>query len=223
MISRRSLVLFLALGVAAGALGATTSEIGVTVADLQAADVIYDPGATPDADDQARLQGAADDLRAKGFPTKFIVTGTRLADADATARGLRDALGAELGDIQKIKAVFVLGPRQLGTGANAFPAEIAEAFEAERTVFENDAVAGVINVANRLQERDAAGLLPGEELPDDDFNWLLFILLPALVLLAGIVAVVMIRRSVARGQAARSGGSDAPDDDARSEGETPDP
>jgi hypothetical protein len=211
-----------AVAAATGASTATTPDITLSVDELTASEVFYVNGATPDGDDRERLQASADDLDAKGYPVKFIVTRTALADPDRTANRLRSQATAALGDPRQVTlAVFILGPRQFG-GAGALPGEIPDAFEAERSVFEDDPVAGVINVANRLQKRAEAGLLSADEpLPDNGFNWLLYILVP-LVLLAGIVAVVLIRRSVARGQAVTSGGPGAPDDDPGSEGQSPD-
>ncbi len=197
----------------------------VTADALADADVVVDSGATLSDGDRQRLQSAADELTAKGFPVKFVVTEAADAEGDLTAAKLRAELGKKLGSIDNIDGVFIIAPRQLGIDADVFPREKQEAFDAERSTLAGDPIAGTINIAKRFQKLDEAALLPGEKLPEKSFNWLLLVVLPAVLILGGLFAIVRIRRAVARGDAARgtqvSDGADAPDDDPGAEGETP--
>ncbi len=204
---------------------APSAVAAVTADALADADVVVDSDATLSDGDRQRLQGAADDLKAKGFPVKFVITETSDSNRDLTAAKLRSDLGKKLGSIDNIDGVFIIAPRQLGIDADVFPQEKQAAFEAERSTLTDDPIAGTINIAKRFQKLDEAALLPGEKLPEESFNWLLFIVLPALLILGGLFAIFRIRRAVARGDEARgtpvSDRADAPDDDPGAESETP--
>jgi hypothetical protein len=122
-------------------------------------------------------------------------------DLDATARRLRSGLAAEIG-LEQIDAVYVLGPRELGIDADAFPREIAETLDAQRATLQQDDIQGVINIAERLQFLDEVAALPGEPIErlDEGFpTWAIILLVLAGV--AGIVAFVFARRAATRGSA----------------------
>jgi hypothetical protein len=194
-------LLIVAALITAGVL-ATTAHGAVSVADLQANDVVFDTGVTRSADERAQLQAAADDLRAKGFPTKFVVVATGTKNPDAVAADLRKGLADTIG-IDNIDAVLVLGNRQLGISADVFQSERDEAFQAEVDTLRSDDIAGTINVANRLQAFDAAGALPGsasEESSGDGLAWWLIALI-VLGAVAAIVAAFLARHAAKRGAA----------------------
>src|SRR3990172_3478908 len=82
----------------------SVGHAAVSVADLRTNDVVFDDGVNrPDAD-RERLQGAADSLRGKEFPTKFVVVAKTSKDLDQVAAELRRGLVDEVG-IQGIDAV----------------------------------------------------------------------------------------------------------------------
>ena len=194
-------LLFVAALIMAAVL-ASTAQGAVSVADLQANDVVFDTGVTRSADERARLQAAADDLRAKGFPTKFVVVATGTKQLDSVAAGLRKGLADTIG-VDNIDAVLVLGNRQLGINADVFQSERDEAFRAEVDTLRSDDIAGTINVANRLQAFDEAGALPGstsEATSDDGIAWWLIALI-VVGAVAAIAAAFLARRAAKRGAA----------------------
>lgn len=192
------LMILVALIVAA--VGASAGHGAVSVADLRAGDVVFDDGANRPAADRERLQRAADALRAKGFPTKFVVMATAPKDPDRVAADLRKGLAREVG-IGNIDAVLVLGHRTLGISANVFQSERSAAFQAEVATLKTDDIAGTINVANRLQQFDEAGALPGETVTKKSDSGVPAALIGVLaaVLVGGLVAIFLIRRAVKRG------------------------
>lgn len=184
--------------------GATGVLAAVSGQDLRGTDVFFEPGVTrPDAD-RDRLQAAADELKDKGFPTKFVVVAERPADGDAFAKKLRTEVG-----VDQVSAVLVLAPRQLAIGAKVFDCEKQLAFDAEVETLRTDDVQGTINVARRLQEFAEIGALRDEKCneidgPTKDTGfpvWAIVVL--AAVGVVGIVAIVLIRRAVKRSEARR--------------------
>jgi len=196
---RRSAILA-ALVVAAFA--SSVGHAAVSVVDLRANDVVFDDGVNrPDAD-RERLQRAADSLRGKKFPTKFVVVAKTSKDLDQVAAELRKGLADEVG-IQSIDAVLVLGSRELGINADVFDSERVTAFQAEVATLRTDDIAGTINIANRLQKFDEAAALPGDDSstsPGGGFSgWVIAALVA--VGLAGVVGVVLARRAAKRSDA----------------------
>jgi hypothetical protein len=220
---RRAIALVFLLVAAIGAAGARAA---VTAEDLRDAEVFVEQGVTRPDRDRVRLQAAADELAGKGFPTKFVIVAKKPADADGLARMLRTDLGEST-----VSAVLVLGPRVLGVDAKVFDCEQRLAFDAEVDTLRRDDVQGTINVAGRLQEFAEAGALRDSECkeiagPTKDSGfpvWAIVLLAAAGV--AGVVAIVLIRRAVARGEARRAsehatGDGLPPDADAADETET---
>lgn len=195
----RRVVILVALIVAA--LGASAGHGAVSVADLRANDVVFDTGVSrPDAD-RARLQSAADELRGKSFPTKFVLLARAPKDIDHLAATLRGGLGRQIG-IDKIDAVLVLAPHQLGISADVFDSERTAARQDGVPALRADDIAGVILVADRLQQFDKAGALPGADTSTSGGGvsaWLIAVL--AAAGLAGVVAVVLARRAAKRSAA----------------------
>lgn len=194
---RRLRLLFALL--AAGLVAPAATHAAVTVDQLQASDVVFDTGVALGDADRARLQAAADDLKAKEFPTKFVVVAQRPKDLDVLAKDLRDGLALRIG-LDQIDGVFVLGPRELGIAADAFDQEKLDAFNAERDTLRADGVQGMINVANRLQALDAAGALPGDPDPPKKGGFsaaIIGLLIAAGV--AGLIAMMLARRTARRG------------------------
>jgi hypothetical protein len=181
---------------------APAAHAAVSVADLQANDVVFDAGVTRSAEDRARLQSAADELRAKAFPTKFVVVSTGPKSLDKVAFDLRAGLAKKIG-VDNIDAVLVLGNRQLGINADVFQSERDQAFQAEIDTLRSDDIAGTINVANRLQAFDEAGALPGDKPAKSDGGISAWII--ALIVVAGIAVIAgafLARRAAKRGAAA---------------------
>lgn len=183
-------------------LAAPAAHAAVTLAELQASDVVFDTGVERSSADRARLQRAADELKAKSFPTKFVVVARGPRNLDRYAFDLRKTLAEKVG-VDNIDAVLVLGNRQLGISADVFENERDKAFKAEIATLRSDDIAGTINVANRLQAFDQAGALPGdtpERKSDDGVAW--WIILVIGILAAGaVVVVVLARRAAKRGAA----------------------
>ena len=181
-----------------GLIAPAAANAAVTVDQLQASDVVFDTGVTLGDADRARLQDAADDLKGKSFPTKFVVVAQRLQDLDRLAADLRSGLALRIG-LENIDGVFILGPRELGIAADAFEQEKIDAFNAETDTLRTDSVQGMINVANRLQALDAAGALPGDTTsPKKGISGAIIGLIIA-VGIAGIVAMAFARRAAKRG------------------------
>jgi hypothetical protein len=181
---------------------APAAHAAVTAADLQQSDVVFDTGVTRSDEDRARLQSAADELRAKSFPTKFVVVASGPANLDKLAFELRRDLAEKIGGIDDIDAVLVLGKRQLGISADVFDSERQQAFQAEVDTLRSDDIAGTINVAKRLQAFDEAGALPGDtsQTPADDGlpGWAIALIAAAGLVVIGVV-VFLIRRAVKHG------------------------
>ena len=186
-------------------IGVAVANGAVTARELRDTDVFFEAGVTRSDDDRARLQSAADELSGQGFPTKFVVVAERPADPDALARTLRKDLGEGT-----TSAVLVLGPRALGVDAKVFDCEQQLAFDAEVATLRSDDVQGTINVARRLKEFVEIGALRDEKCNEIDGptkdsgfpTWA--IVLMAAAGAAGIVAVVLIRRAVKKGEARRA-------------------
>ncbi len=185
---------------AVACLVAPAAHAAVSVADLQAGDVVFDTGVTRSAEDRARLQSAADELRAKAFPTKFVVVATGPKNLDKLAFDLRAGLAKKIG-VDNIDAVLVLGNRQLGINADVFQSERDQAFQAEIDTLRSDDIAGTINVAKRLQAFDQAGALPGDKPAKSDGGFPVWAII--LIVLGGlaVVAVFLVRRAVRRNAA----------------------
>lgn len=179
-----------------------TAHAAVDVADLQASDVVFDTGVTRSADDRARLQTAADELGAKGFPTKFVVVATGPTNLDKLAFDLRAGLAKKIG-VDNIDAVLVLGKRQLGISADVFQSERDKAFQAEIDTLRSDDIAGTIAVANRLQAFDQAGALPGDASSAESDGGLPWWIIALIVVgaIAVIVGAFLARRAAKRGAA----------------------
>jgi hypothetical protein len=195
---RRFLILAV---VAVTCLMAPAANAAVSVADLQANDVVFDAGVTRSAEDRARLQSAADELRAKAFPTKFVVVATGPKNLDEVASDLRGGLAKKIG-VDNIDAVLVLGNRQLGISADVFQSERDQAFQAEVDTLKSDDIAGTINVAKRLQAFDQAGALPGDNPAESDGGisaWIIALIVVAAV--AVIAGAFLARRAAKRGAA----------------------
>lgn len=196
----RSFVILAALVVAAFA--SSVGHTAVSVADLRAADVVFDDGVNrPDAD-RERLQRAADSLRGKEFPTKFVVVGKTSKDLDRVAAELRKGLADEVG-IQSIDAVLVLGSRELGIAADVFDSERVAAFQAEVETLRTDDISGAINIAKRLQKFDEEAALPGDDSSTSTGGGFSGLVIAALVAvgLAGLVGVILARRMAKRSAA----------------------
>ncbi len=209
---RRLLLWLLPLLVAGGlSVPASAAVDGISVAELQKMDVLAAPGATLTADERTRLEAAASDLAAKGFPTKFIAVPAPAAgtNLDSDARSVRNDLAGALGNIDKIDAVILLAPRSVGVSVDAFASEVAAAFEAEKATFAKDRAAGAINLVNRLQKLDAAAAIPGDtSTPDKGISPVVWIL-GGVVIALGLIAMAFARRAAARGVAARADGDAA--------------
>ena len=184
----------------------------VEVADLRAADVVFDEGVTRPAADRERLQQTARDLGGKGFRTKFVVVPAKVDDIDALANTLRKGIGEAA-----VEAVLVLGPRQLGVDAKVFDCEKVLAFEAEVATLRTDDVQGTINVANGLQEYHEAQALrdadckeiDGPTTTDDGVSAGLIALI-AVVVVAGIAGFLFARRAAKRVEARRKAEESTP-------------
>ena len=181
----------------------------VDVASLRTADVVIEDGAPYGTAERDRLQSAADDLRARDFPVKFVVLAKAAANADITAARLRGDLAREIGE-DKVDAVFVLGPRQLGIAGTVFQSERLKAFEDERATLERDPIQGTINVAKRLQDCDAiaaidepCGRLDGRTAKGGGLSGGLIALLIG-VLAVGVLAFSFARRAAKRGEARKA-------------------
>jgi len=196
----RRLVIAAALLLAGLLVPAAHAAVGV--ADLQASDVVLDTGVTRTAEDRARLQSAADELRAKTFPTKFVVVATGSKNLDEIAGDLRKGLAAKVG-IDNIDAVLVLGVRQLGISADVFPSERDQAFQAEIDTLRSDDIAGTINVAKRLQAFDEAGALPGDTTTESGDGISAWIIALIVVAAAAVIVGAFIARRAAKHGAAR--------------------
>ena len=139
----------------AGLLMPSLGHAAASVADLRANDVVFDAGVNRPAADRERLQSAADELRGKSFPTKFVVVARAPKNIDALAATLRRGLAKQVG-IDNIDAVLVLAPHQLGVNADVFETERATAVQEALPTLKTDEIAGTILLANRLQQFDAA-------------------------------------------------------------------
>ncbi|MDX6646890.1 MAG: hypothetical protein QOK40_2617, partial [Miltoncostaeaceae bacterium] len=122
----------------AGAL-ALTSDV---TQRLRTADVAAEAGAGVSAGDIARLDQAAADMRARGFPTKFVLVANASDATDGAASALRSQLGRST-----VATVILLGPRRVGI-SSARPA--AAIFNELRPAFRADPVGGAIQLADRL-------------------------------------------------------------------------
>lgn len=182
------------------------ANAAVQVADLRAADVVFDDGVTRPAADRERLQQTARDLGGKGFRTKFVVVSDKVDDIDALANTLRKGIGEAA-----VEAVLVLGPRQLGVDAKVFDCEKNLAFDAEVATLRTDDLQGTINVAKRLQEYHEAQALrdsdckeiDGPTTTDDGVSTGLIALI-AVVVVAGIAGFLLARRAAKRGESRRA-------------------
>lgn len=184
------------------AFASSVGHAAVSVADLRAADVVFDDGVNrPDAD-RERLQRAADSLRGKEFPTKFVVVPKTSKDLDQVAAELRKGLADEVG-MKNIDAVLVLGSRELGISADVFDSERVTAFQAEVETLRTDDIAGTINIANRLQKFDEAAALPGDDSSTSTGGGFSGLVIAALVAvgLAGLVGIILARRMAKRSAA----------------------
>jgi hypothetical protein len=182
----------------ATALGLQSADVAGA---LRTGDVYVAPGTDVGSDAQARLEAAAQRLRAAGRPTKFVVLAQRPDDSVGLARTLRGSLGFG-------GSVLVLSPGNLGIApaAGLAPGTSQAAFDAERAALRADPIAGTIAVANRLaaaRRGSAAGGNGGSSGNDDGgiSGWVVGLLV-ALVAVGGVGAVLLARRS-ARARAER--------------------
>ena len=194
---RRVPIILIALVVAA--LVPTAARADVNATDLKTNDVVFGVGVSRPAGERAKLQAAADALRAKSFPTKFVVVAGAPKDIDAKAAELRRGLAKQVG-IDNIDAVLVLAPHRLGVSADVFDSERATAVQDAIATLKTDDIAGTILVANRLQQFDQAGALPGDTSTKSTGGgipgWLIAIIV--LAALAVIVGAVLARRAAKR-------------------------
>ena len=186
----------------AGLLMPSLGHAAVSVADLRANDVVFDAGVNRPAADRERLQSAADELRGKSFPTKFVVVARAPKNIDALAATLRRGLAKQVG-IDNIDAVLVLAPHQLGVNADVFETERATAVQEALPTLKTDEIAGTILLANRLQQFDEAGALPGDVTSTSKGGGLSGWVIAALVVagLAVLVGAVLARRASKRAAA----------------------
>lgn len=184
---------------ALAALVPTVARADVSAADLRANDVVFGAGVNRSAGDRERLQAAADGLREKRFPTKFVVVAGAPKDIDAQAATLRRELAKQVG-IDNVDAVLVLTPHRLGVSADVFDSERATAVQDAIATLKTDDIAGTILVANRLQQFDQAGALPGDTATTSTgggiSGWIIAVIV--LVALAVLVGIVLARRAAKR-------------------------
>jgi len=189
----------------------------VTAKDLTTKNVVFDTGVARPAGDLTRLETAAADLAAKGFPTKFVVLATALPGMDREARLLRRGLARALGP-DAVDAVLVLAPHQLGVDAKVLNCERRLAFEAEVPTLKTDDIQGTINIARRLQGYDAQQALrdsncneiePATGSGGGRRGLLIGVLVAAGLLVA--LAAVLARRAATRGAADETDAGEAGD------------
>lgn len=131
--------------------GVRPAAAEVTPAQLAASDVVIETGVPLDVADQNQLAAAAQELRTRSVPTKFVVVANRPVNPTETARQLRRAIGFN-GNV----LVLSQSPQSLGIASGSVPdAEIQAAFNASVPELRADPIAGTIAVAERLA--DAAG------------------------------------------------------------------
>ncbi|MDX6410063.1 MAG: hypothetical protein QOE13_3134 [Gaiellaceae bacterium] len=148
----RILLRSVALAVIAVVVAVQPAGAEIQPAELAASDVVIEPAATVTAEDRARLEAAARELRDRGTPTKFVVVAARPVNPPQTARDLRRAIGFN-------GSVLVLSqsPRSLGIASGVPEPQIQEAFNSSVRQLQADPIGGMIAVAERLADQSTGG------------------------------------------------------------------
>ena len=184
-----TLAALLAVGIAAPVQAQVTPE------ELAAADVVIDPAATVSAEERGRLSAAAEDLRRRGAPTKFVILAQRPVNPPQLARDLRQSIGFN-GNV----LVLSQSPRSLGIASGRPGSSVQEAFDSELPRLQTDPVDGTIAVATRLATapsgasdapRAPAGGTAGGDEGGGGSGWLLL----GLLALGGFGLVALMRRA----------------------------
>ncbi len=174
----------------------------VDVKTLLASDVIVAPGGSFTPDERTTLTAAATELakvdeNGESFPSKFIAVPAPAegVNLDLVARDLRRAGLEQLKDADALDGVFLIAPRALGIGANAFQDEIQAAFAAELDTLRRDRAEGTVAIARRLQYLDAINArVSASDDTNDGISSVMVILIGA-VIVVGAVGILLARRA----------------------------